>query len=143
MSAPVLSQSRRAALAAVADFLVPRTERMPGAGDLGLFAPGGLADRVLAYRPDLAVALDSLLDTPLPPPAGMSPAALSILMQVVAGAYYLHPEVKRLIGYAGQEAQSLGRGGIGGEDLLARMMERPPRWRAVPAGSNAVAGRAP
>ena len=138
MSAAWLTVEHRAAMARLADVIAPATARMPSAGALGLAAEGGLIDRALQLRPDLAPTLQWVLEAlagEFDPPAVLrrlqveNPATLLALLQVVAGAYYLHPEVKARIGYAGQEAQSLDRGRIGGEDSLAAMMERPPRWR--------------
>lgn len=132
MSAPPLTPGQRAALASLADRIVPRAAEMPSAGDLGLAEAGGLIDRVLTLRPDLGSDLRRLLDSPAyREPETLAAAELGVLMQVVAGAYYMHPVVRARIHYPGQEAQVLRRDGIGAEDLLAIMMERPPRWRPV------------
>jgi len=143
LSAAGLAAAERAVLAALAEAIAPRTARMPSAGDIGLTAEGGPTDRVLRLRPDLAPALELVLaratESRLDPAAFLhrlretDPVGLLALMQVVAGAYYMQPAVMAAIGYSGQEAGSLGRGEIGGEDLLAAMMERPPRWRHAPA----------
>ena len=47
----------------------------------------------------------------------------------VAGGYYMHDQVRRLLGYAGQEALTLSRGGFGGEDLIDPMLARGPIYR--------------
>lgn len=47
----------------------------------------------------------------------------------MAGAYYLSPEVRKRIGYPGQQAQMLPREGIGVEDLLEGMLDAPKRFR--------------
>lgn len=147
MSGAGLDAAQRAVLAALAEAIAPRSARMPSAGDLGLTGEGGPADRVLRLRPDLAPALELVLaraaESRLDPAAFLhrlqetDAAGLLALMQVVAGAYYMQPAVMAAIGYPGQEAGSLGRGEIGGEDLLAAMMERPPRWRRVLAAEGA------
>lgn len=145
MSGAVLTPERRVVLTALADAIAPAAFGMPEASALGLTLTGGLVDRVLALRPDLAASLPSILDASGPPtdPAailgGIDHAWLAILMQVVAGAYYMHPVVRKRIGYTGQEALTLGRGEIGGEDLLAAMMERPPRWRGADLGAGKAA----
>lgn len=129
-----LTAAHRTELRKLADEIVPRNGRMPSASDLDLCKPEGLVDKVLRLRPDLALALDHLLaSNGHVRLENASAADIDVLMQVVAGAYYMHPEVRRLIGYFGQEAQILPREGIGGEDLLAAMMERPPRWRRAPS----------
>jgi hypothetical protein len=142
MSEAILNSAHRAALAALADVVAPRTSRMPSAADLRLAEPAGEVDRVLSLRPDLVAPLCQVLDLPdatadplsvVQRLASANSAAFAALMQAVAGAYYLHPTVRTLIGYGGQEALSLDRGSIGGEDFLAVMMERPPRWRQTSA----------
>jgi hypothetical protein len=141
VTAPALTLERRTTLARLADAIAPAAAGMPSASDISLARESGLIDRVLALRPDLARRLPALLDALLDAPAGAEPdaalarlqaddpAGLDALMQAVAGAYYLDGQVKRRIGYRGQEALTLDRGGFGGEDLLLAMMERPPRWR--------------
>lgn len=136
-----LAATQRAVLAALADAIAPAAGLMPAASSIGLAEPGGTIDRVLALRPDLAAALPAILAATDCDADGaldrLDPAQRAVLLECVAGAYYLHPEVRRLIGYAGQEALGLGRGEIGGEDLLAAMMQRPPRWRRPPDGGAA------
>lgn len=131
-----LTDPQRAALAVFADVIAPAAGRMPAASTLGLAERGGCIDEVLALRPDLATALRPILAATYSDAAGaisqLPPAWRAALLECVMGAYYLHPEVRRLIGYAGQQALGLGRGEIGAEDLLAEMMERPPRWRRAP-----------
>ena len=138
MSAAALRVPQRARLAALADAIAPGTDAMPSATSVGLAEAGGLIDRVLALRPDLATRVMPILDAAMGEPSvpaflerlgHETPNDLLALMEVVAGAYYLAPEVQRRIGYSGQQALSLGRGEIGAEDLLAEMMQRPPRWR--------------
>ncbi len=131
-----LTTPQRTALAALADVIAPASGRMPAASSIGLVDPGGQVEQVLALRPDLAAALPPILAATGSDAAEaltrMPPVWRTTLLECIAGAYYLHPEVRRLIDYAGQEALSLGRGEIGAEDLLAEMMERPSRWRQPP-----------
>ena len=128
-----LSPAQRARLAEVAAALVPPGATMPGAADIALAREGGPIERVLRVRPDLAVPLAAALDAAcglsVEQLAAERPDAVRVLLQVVIGAYYLDPEVKRRLGYDGQQALTLPRGGFGGEDLLALMMESPPRYR--------------
>jgi hypothetical protein len=105
-----LSAPQRRCLATLAEIIVPRTEAMPSAGDLDLC--GEAVDQVLRVRPDLGAPLAALLEktAALAPEnavswlAAQDPLAFSVLMQVVAGAYYMHPVVWQLLDYPGQEA---------------------------------------
>jgi len=130
-----LNSHRRGRLAAVADVILPRAEGMPSASDIDLAnAP---LDKVLLARPDLleplCQSLDSLssdaIETNVPSLARDEPQAFEVLMQVVAGAYYMDTHVRSLLGYDGQRALSLPRSGFGAEELLMEMMESPPRYR--------------
>lgn len=119
----------------LAETMIPRTAEMPGAHDIALSdAP---LDRVLKHRPDLAPMLDALPELAPHETAAAYLAKLEAqqasryqaLLQAVLGAYYMHPEVKRRLGYAGQQALTLPRGGFGGEDLIEAVLEQPPRYR--------------
>ncbi len=135
-----MSPGQRRRMAELADTIAPGTALMPSASAIGLALEGSVIDRVLALRRDLAARVLPILDGSVatPDPATFldrlereTPGDFLVLMEVVSGAYYLAPEVRVAIGYFGQEALSLGRGEIGGEDLLAAMMQRPPRWRGA------------
>ena len=108
---------------------------MPSAGDIDLAnAP---LDKVLRARPDLLEPLCRLLDSfgsdameiAVPSLERDEPQAFEMLMQVVAGAYYMDAHVRSLLGYDGQRALTLPRSGFGAEELLMEMMESPPRYR--------------
>ncbi len=99
----------RATLAALADVLVPEAEGMPAASQVDV--QGKWVDRVLRVRPDLAAELARVLGAA----RGRDPVAevarlqqedaegFSVLALAVTGAYYLHPRVRKLIGYPGQK----------------------------------------
>lgn len=133
-----LSPARRDVLRRLADAIVPAHGDLPAASEIDL--AGEPTDKLLRLRPDLLPLLCGLLDDcAAAEPAGLPawldsllPAAKATLLQVVAGAYYLQPEVRRLIGYPGQEAQTLPRDGFGGEELLVAVMQSPPRYRQAP-----------
>jgi hypothetical protein len=121
--------------AAIADCIIPRTDEMPSASDVGI---GDLLQRKLTrYRPDLVAAVGAILrlEAAQPPKdlveqlATENPQAFQQLFQAVAGAYYLSPEVRKRIGYPGQEAQTLPREGIGVEDLLEGLLDAPKTFR--------------
>lgn len=130
-----LDAKTRHLVAELADALVPRTATMPSASDIGLMA--GPLDLVFRSRPDLVPALERL--PPLLSGEAASGYLLSLerehtpeyeaLLQAVLGAYYMHPGIKQRLGYYGQQAQSLPRGGFGGEELLEEMLAQPPRYR--------------
>ncbi len=64
------------------------------------------------------------------------PAHDALVTAVVAG-YYLHPDVRRLLGYPGQVAQEVDIDGFPDyvdEGLLERVYERGPIYRPTPPG---------
>lgn len=99
-----LSPEERALLVELADIIAPRWAHMPSASEIGLC--GEPLDRALASRPDLIVPLRDLLAEIHVQQAGTAirqlgeerPAALRMLMQVIAGAYYMHPAVRAALG---------------------------------------------
>ena len=83
---------------------------MPAASAAGI--AGELLDRVLVARPDLGPVLAAALAVPfddacarLAELEATDPHAHHALLLAVAGGYYLHPDVRRGIGYPGQLAQ--------------------------------------
>lgn len=116
--------------------IAPGYDRMPSASAIDL--EGEPIDRVLRVRPDLTAPLVEFLDRV----AGADirgavrrlsaddPARFFVLMQAIAGAYFMDESVRESLGYFGQEAVMLDRGGFCSEDLLERMMASPPRYRA-------------
>ena len=121
--------------AAIADCIIPATDEMPSASDVGI---GDLLQRKLSrYRPDLVTAVSAILGQEITksPEEFVSrlesedPPNFQLLFQAVAGAYYLSPEVRKRIGYPGQEAQALPRDCIGVEDLLVGLLDAPKTFR--------------
>ena len=114
---------------------------VPGRGPSPAFSAadpdGGMIARVLALRPDLAGAPDRILAA-LPEAFGpddieafaaADPPGFEALLELVFGAYFLSPAVRRAIGYDGQQALSLPRDGFGAEEEAVAMMAAAPRWR--------------
>lgn len=140
MKPPALDAAERAGLADLADVIAPAAHGLPSAGALGLAAPGGLADHVLAIRPALLPAVRRALAT-APTEAALDalavddPAAFEAVLELVVGAWSLAAPVRAVLGYGGQEALALDRGRIGAEDELFAMMERPPFWRDAGDGT--------
>jgi hypothetical protein len=108
-------------------------------------------DAVLASRPDLAPLLErALADADLDDVAGFvtaleseDPEAYGALTLAIVAGYYMHPEVHRLIGYAGQvpkDAQRMGEREIYQEglmDLAEKVLERGPIYRPTPTTDEA------
>jgi hypothetical protein len=105
---------RRARFAELADVLIPAEAPMPAASEAG--AAGRGLDLVLHSRPDL----DGLLRAAVSHPSGRpdQPAAEVVadlaaaggdmwlaLTVAVSAAYYSDPQVRKLIGYPGQQAR--------------------------------------
>ncbi|SOE91816.1 hypothetical protein SAMN05414139_04492 [Burkholderia sp. D7] len=99
----------RPRLAQLAELIVPRHGRMPAASEVGVAEAG--VDAVLAIRPDLSAGLlgflarcpDAVTPDYLSGLADTDPDVLALLLQVVAGAYYMDARVRALIGYDGQK----------------------------------------
>jgi hypothetical protein len=103
-----LSDERRAALAALAESLIPGDGAMPSASAAGVAERW--IDRALGSRPDLADCLVETLDAA----AGTDPAVylaelerlqpdrLKALQLLVAGSYFMSPRTRKRIGYPGQ-----------------------------------------
>jgi hypothetical protein len=110
MSAVKFDPDRRAVLAAVADVLIPKGDGMPSASEAGVAARW--LDDVLRLRPDFGAPLAAVLDgmKAVDPAAAVArvraedPAGFGILAEVVAGGYFLNPEVRKAIGYPGQQS---------------------------------------
>lgn len=106
---PELDGRQRERLRVLADALIPAGAGMPAASEAGV--ADARADAVLAARPDIADALVRALAEPvsdaderLSALAENDPEAHRALELMVAGGYYLSPDVKRRLGYPGQVA---------------------------------------
>ena len=110
MSTVQFDAGRRAILAAVADVLIPKGDGMPSASEAGVAARW--LDEVLRLRPDFGPPLATVLDNMkgVDPAASVArvrkddPAGFGVLAEVVAGGYFLSPEVRSAIGYPGQQS---------------------------------------
>lgn len=109
---PALSftEEERSRFKALARAILPDRDFMP-AVDTTVFR-GPWLDRVLSVRPDLRADLKRVLQkTPLEAAAFLQnirtddPAGYRATLLITVAAYYLDPEVRRAIGYAGQEAR--------------------------------------
>lgn len=134
----------RERLARVADVLIPQADGMPAASaiDIG----GRQLDIVVASRPDLAGDLRRALEAARDVEEAIGwlealrtedPSGHDALVTVVVAGYYMHPDVKRLLGYPGQAAQQVSVAGFPDyqdEGLLERVYERGPIYRPTPGG---------
>lgn len=118
--------------------LIPAADGMPSAAEVGV--AGDLLDQVLAARPDLgpllerAVALDWGDDavSRVAELRALDAEAVDALTTAIAGGYYLHPRVRSLLGYPGQEAEPVNARIVQPyltEGLLDPVVERGERYR--------------
>lgn len=104
----VLSETVRSQLFRVADELLPPSSQMPSLRSAD--ADGQWCNRVCLARPDLLDDLESVLDSfdggdvadQLRTLHTVDRVAFDVIATFVAGAYYLVPEVRALLGYPGQ-----------------------------------------
>jgi hypothetical protein len=103
-----VTPEQRAALAALADVLVPAGEGMPSASDVGLQEKW--IDRALRARPELEPELLRALEVSGEDPAAHlerlranDRAGYETLVLLVTAAYYMHPKVRKAVGYPGQK----------------------------------------
>jgi hypothetical protein len=144
-----VSDGTRKDLETVGDYLIPEAHGMPAASAMDVGTTQ--LDAVLASRPDLAPLLErALADADLDDVAGFvtaleseDPEAYGALTLAIVAGYYMHPEVHRLIGYAGQvpkDAQRMGEREIYQEglmDLAEKVLERGPIYRPTPTTDEA------
>ena len=96
-----LTDAQRADLESIADLLIPAAVGMPAASEIA--TTGKWLDRVLAADPGRLEPLrelgrrgpDDLFDT--------DPATFELAADAIIAAYFMHPRVRRLIGYPGQK----------------------------------------
>lgn len=130
----------RSVLAGLADVLIPSGKDMPSANAAGVAGAG--LDEVLRARPDLAEPLRRVLEAardrePADAVAELEakdPAGFAALTELVPGAYFLDPEVRRALAYEGQGSRP-----IDPEpdylDLIRAVIDRGPIYRPTPGGS--------
>jgi hypothetical protein len=132
---------RRALVAALGDVLIPSGDGMPSASEAGV-AERWL-DEVLALRPDFGPPLIAVLDgvkgiDPADAVAKLrsdDPAGFGVLAEVVAGGYFLNPDVRSAIGYPGQQAVPIVAEqppDYEQEGLIASVIARGPIYRPTP-----------
>jgi len=138
-----LQPLQRTTLAALADVLIPAADdhELPSAGQAGV-AERWL-DEVLSVLPEVAEPLATLLlgvaeEEPYAAVARLQiedPVGFDLLCTVVAGAYFLNPEVRQSIGYPGQQAVPIvveTPPDYERDGLLASVIARGPVYRPTP-----------
>lgn len=136
-----LDESARQTLIALADLLIPASERMPSASQAGV--GGEWIDRALAARGDWVADLVALLEnargkeprTVLAELQVSAPPSFTMLTELVAGAYLMNPDVRKLIGYSGQRAIPIRESSEEQQELqelMAPVIRRGPIYRSCP-----------
>jgi hypothetical protein len=131
--------AQRAVLAGLADVLIPAGDGMPSASAAGVAGQG--LDQVLAAVPSLGASLADLLARakgrePAEAVASLArtdPAAYGILTEAVTAAYFMNPDVRKAVGYAGQGPSPLDpRVDYMEDGLLESVIKRGPIYRPTP-----------
>lgn len=141
MSTVPFDAGRRAVLAAVADVLIPKGDGMPSASEAAVAMRW--LDEVLRLRPDFGPPLAAVLDRlkGVDPAAAVArvraedPAGFGVLAEVVAGGYFLNPQVRSAIGYPGQQSVPIEHekpADYEQDGLLATVIARGRVYRPTP-----------
>jgi hypothetical protein len=132
-----LTAEERARLGAVADLLIPRASGMPSASEADV--QGEYIDRVVSVRPDLLQAVRSglaALPHPLPESyvalESLQIAGLRPLADAITAAYFINPEVARLVGYRKRSVIPI-RFDEDLDQLVTHVVARGPIYRPTPA----------
>ena len=132
-------QDERALFAGLADVLIPASDGMPSASQADVAGPW--LDAVLAARPDLANGLRDVLGKARQRSAtdvvadfrASDPAAFDVLAEIVPNAYFMNPDVRQAIGYAGQGPLTIDpRPDYMENGLLESVIRRGPVYRPTP-----------
>jgi hypothetical protein len=130
---------QRAVLAGLADVLIPAGDSMPSASAAAVAGQG--LDQVLAAVPSLGESLADVLAgakdrEPAEVVANLArtdPSAYGILTEVVTAAYFMNPDVRKAIGYAGQGPSPIDpREDYVEDGLLESVIKRGPIYRPTP-----------
>ena len=136
----MLTTKQRERFASLADVLIPAAEGMPSASQADV--PTQWLDDAIRYRPDLVPGLEEALEAAGELPAEEAVEALNrdhipafeALGTLTAGAYFLNPDVRDLIGYPGQVPTPPKDDTDTYFDLLEHVLERGQIYRDAPEG---------
>ncbi len=140
-----LTETERAALAALMDRLVPPIDDLPGAGTMGLLAEvEAMAGRHAPYRRALLHISAALGTAAFPALDGAAqdsaisrfettePATFEAVRAMVYLAYYGNERVHRRIGWRGGPLQPHGFALAPFDELVLKTArKRPPLWRQI------------
>lgn len=139
----LVSDAHRATFAGIADVLIPAAEGMPSATQVEV--QGAILDRAIELRPDLREAFFRGLNKA----AGQDPEAAAQLLNredaealgaiglLASACYYMRPEVRKLIGYPGQENRPVDADAepeYVANGMLQQVIDRGPIFRPTPKG---------
>lgn len=138
----MLSEEQREVYGGLADVLIPAAEGMPSATQAEV--PTRWVDEALRHRPDLA---EGLLAAILAAADLEAEAAVEMLNSehipafeamgtLTAGAYFLNPSVRELLGYPGQVSTIAKPDLDDYADLLENVVERGQLYRDAPRASS-------
>jgi hypothetical protein len=139
----MLTDEDRRIYAGLADVLIPRVDAMPSASEADV--PTRWLDEALRFRPDLEPGLLAALEEARDKPPAEAIEVLNTehvpviesLGTLTAGAYFLNPEVRRLIGYPGQVPTPPHDDTDTYIELLERVVERGQVYRDAPIEATA------
>jgi hypothetical protein len=135
-----LSPDQRDVYGRMADVLICESDGMPSATQVHVHTRW--IDEALRLRPDLRDGLDAAIALArsaddvrqaLNQLATGQPDVFVALGTLTAGAYYMDDGVRQLMGYPGQEERRLVDDTDQYLDMLERVVERGPVYRATPA----------
>lgn len=133
-----MDDEQRARFADLADVLIPEAEGMPSASQADVASHW--IDVALSFRPDLHAAFLEALEragggdrTAVRDLIRDHPAAFEALGTLTAGAYFLNPDVRVLIGYPGQTTAAFTDEVPLYVDLLEHVADRGFIYRPTPA----------
>jgi hypothetical protein len=135
----MLTAELRTIYSQLADELIPEAEGMLSAS--GANVPSEWIDRALSYRPDLHDGFLRALEFAKNKSPREAIQTLNIqdgeafdcLGVLTSGAYFLNPEVKKLIGYPGQVPSPANDDIDLYGEMLSRVVERGPVFRPTVA----------
>ena len=134
-----LDAAERFTLAGLADVLIPASAGFLSASQADVAGEG--LNQVLAARPELGATLKRVLSSATGRNAAEvvyelrtnDPASFAALAEVVAGAYFMNPQVCAAIGYRGQVPRPLDPGPDPlSEELLRSVIGRGRIYRPTP-----------
>lgn len=129
----------RALFGALADILIPAGDGLPSAGAAEVASEG--LDQVLAVRPELGEVLKRVLTSSADSAPSdfvsqlksKDPSSFGLFAELVAGAYFLNPQVRARLGYDGQSAKPIDPHADYLDDgLLQSVIDRGPIYRPTP-----------